>query len=411
MRHAALLTALLALPRPASACGQSTHVWVALHALEHLPPGELRDLLTAEVHRLHLVNGAMFPDGGYSPIVRDGYGETAHWEPFQTELLEFIRAERPWPLEGAGAEEAVFLFGLAAHGMADQVYDGVFLTRSQVYDAEGWAQYSVDTSSDVVLVSREGPIEVLDRWAPWDTLVALFAEIGQPVEAETMQRGQSSLQVALQAVAISASKPELLADYEAQFPWAHTNLLNPQVPGSPACIGKVVAGYWETMWERLQGRFDLDGRPVVHTFPEAGSSGHPLAAADIEARVSLVFSRAIDDATLPERVTVADTTGADVPVEYGLYYGDNSNVLNLWPKQDWQDGETYTVTVHPGITSFDGLVLGAPWSFSFTAGEAPTDEGCGCHQDGVAPMWLLALGWVALRSSPSDRRSAAPARR
>ncbi|HMV67560.1 MAG TPA: Ig-like domain-containing protein, partial [Myxococcota bacterium] len=369
---------------PARACGQSTHVWIGLHAVEHLPPGELRDLLAGEEHRLQLVNGAMFPDGGYSPIVRDDYGEMAHWEPFQTSLLDHVRAEHGWPLDADGEDEAAFLFGLAAHGMADQVFDGVYLTRSQVYDAEGWQTYSVDTSSDVVLVAREGPAEVLDRWAPWDLLVELFAQAGHTVDADTMMSGQGSLQVALRAVAISAADPETEAEYESQFPWAHAHMLDPSVPGSPACIGEVVAAYWQTMWDRLQGRFDMDADPVISTWPEAGSAGHPLAAADIEARVSLVFSRAIDASTLPERIVVTDAAGEVVPTDARLYYGDGSNVLNLWPLQDWVDGETYTVVVSEGLTSFDGVVLGAPWAMTFMAGAAPAAPvaGCGCASGG-----------------------------
>ena len=37
---------LLALGAPAWANGQTTHSWISVHALAHLPPGELRDLLS-----------------------------------------------------------------------------------------------------------------------------------------------------------------------------------------------------------------------------------------------------------------------------------------------------------------------------------------------------------------------------
>ena len=40
---------------PAEACGQSTHVWTSLHAVEHLPDGPLRDLLLSTTGELALI--------------------------------------------------------------------------------------------------------------------------------------------------------------------------------------------------------------------------------------------------------------------------------------------------------------------------------------------------------------------
>ena len=77
-----LLLALLALHAPALANGQTSHLWITDAALERLPEGELKELLTREDLRPWLRNGTMFPDGGYA--VDDGYGEIAHWEPFQS---------------------------------------------------------------------------------------------------------------------------------------------------------------------------------------------------------------------------------------------------------------------------------------------------------------------------------------
>jgi len=92
---ALLATALLLgaatvfLPLPARANGQTSHLWISDTALDQLPDGELRDFLTRDDLQLMLRNGSMFPDGGYA--VGDGYGEIAHWEPFQTAYLVWIR--------------------------------------------------------------------------------------------------------------------------------------------------------------------------------------------------------------------------------------------------------------------------------------------------------------------------------
>jgi hypothetical protein len=81
---------------PVFANGNFSHLWVATDALNYLEQGELKDLLTQDDLGDVLRNGAMFPDGGYA--VGDGYGEMAHWEPFQTAYLEWIRAtyQPPW---------------------------------------------------------------------------------------------------------------------------------------------------------------------------------------------------------------------------------------------------------------------------------------------------------------------------
>ena len=79
---------LALLPATAWANGQTTHVWITLEAI-HLDEGPVLDLLARTEMRDPLVNGAMFPDGGYA--VGDDYGELAHWEPFQQAYLGWIR--------------------------------------------------------------------------------------------------------------------------------------------------------------------------------------------------------------------------------------------------------------------------------------------------------------------------------
>ena len=117
-RSLSMLAALaLVLPVSAWANGQTTHVWIAEEALRSLEAGELKSLLSSPELRDPLLNGAMFPDGGYA--VSDHYGELAHWEPFQQAYLQWIRDTFPPPWdEGDAAPHVAFLMGLAAHGLA-----------------------------------------------------------------------------------------------------------------------------------------------------------------------------------------------------------------------------------------------------------------------------------------------------
>ena len=72
-------------PSTAHANGQTTHVWITLEAVGHLDDGPLKELLSKPEVFDALVNGAMFPDGGYAN--GDHYGELAHWEPLQQAYL------------------------------------------------------------------------------------------------------------------------------------------------------------------------------------------------------------------------------------------------------------------------------------------------------------------------------------
>ena len=87
---ALLSTLTLATPQLVWSCGNHTHIGVTLHAIEHLPAGALKTLVAKPELRQMLVNGTIFPDGGYAS--GHDYGETAHWEPYQRALAEVVPA-------------------------------------------------------------------------------------------------------------------------------------------------------------------------------------------------------------------------------------------------------------------------------------------------------------------------------
>ena len=129
--------------------GQSSHLWITHRAIEHLPNGELKQLLEEPYLEDHWRNGTMFPDGGYA--VGDDYGEIAHWESFQIAYLEWIRDtfSPPWSLEAK--EHIAFLMGLGSHGLADQSYDAMYFRRAYVYDVDG-------TSCVLLILVKETPL-------------------------------------------------------------------------------------------------------------------------------------------------------------------------------------------------------------------------------------------------------------
>ena len=234
----------------ALANGQSTHLWITEHALTHLPEGELKGLLTRADLRPMLDNGTMFPDGGYA--IFDDYGEIAHWEDFQDDYLEWIIANEPPPFRDEEAQHVFSSWGSGSHGMADQVFDSLFMERSKLYDEAGSELLdSLDTASDVLFVAATQPRDVPEFWTPSGLFVDLYAQQDHEVSTATMESGQTRLAAALVWVALMSELDERVAEYEVQYPWSAAHLFDPMTPGSPPCEGAIIAEYWQTLWERL----------------------------------------------------------------------------------------------------------------------------------------------------------------
>jgi hypothetical protein len=391
---------LLALIGTAFANGLTSHQWITLQAIADLPDGDLRAFLEREDLRPYLLNGALFPDGGYA--VGDDYGEMAHWEPFQMHYLDWILANDP------GDEYAAFLFGMESHGMGDQTFDSMFMERSRVYDADvGWAAgESMDTATDVALSAAEGPGTVPDVWFP-EVFPQLFAEQGHEVSADTITQGTTLAGVAIDSVGVWGTIPSTVETYNQQFPWATGHIVDPLVPCSPICEAKVVAAYWQVLWDRLHGGDGWEN-PVIATIPEDGSYDQPWQADTPESRLAIVMARGLDpDTVTPGVVSVTAPDGADVPVDLSVFYGYASHVILVSPPGGWMPGTQYTVTVHPGIMTFDGLTTTSDYTFSFATwapspedtGPYPKDyidedEGCGCASGGGPWGGLAAVGLI-----------------
>lgn len=389
----------LGLSPVAAACGQTTHVWTSLHALEHLPADHpLTELITRPELLPILVNGTMFPDGGYSPVTQHAYGETSHWEPFQGVYLDWILANHPPPFTDEGAEHVAFLLGLMAHGLGDQLFDAAYLTRSQALDP-GWETTSADSSTDITMAAATHRATVYDAWFPGEVFVDLFDEVGVEVSVSTMNLGQESLRYALNVVGDASEEPDVVAEHEALFPWAAAHMLDADVAGSPSCIGEQLVGYWMVQWERLHGTWDPQTM-VLATLPEDGADDHPAGLTGAEGLLHVVFARALVQASVEQSVTLATAGGEPVEVEASLYYGEGSNVLNVAPASPLDGGTTYVLTVEPGVTTIAGDVLEAPITVSFRTAGA---RACGCQTAAPPAMWMLVL--LALGRRVRGRRA------
>jgi hypothetical protein len=392
----------LALAPVALANGQTTHIWITRHALEHLPDGELRDLLQDPANEAALIHGSMFPDGGYA--IDHGYGEVGHWEPFQARYLAWIQAHHPAPFDDEGAQHVAFLLGMGSHGMADQTFDAFYFNWSSIKDAEyGWAAGdSFDEASDFVWAAQTGAQTVPDRWMPDTTLVELYAEHGVEVDTQSLSRGQGWLETAVGMVGLGSVNEPLVQSYAEQFPWGSAHLADESLPGTPACEGVWVARYWESLYARLTDT--ADPRSVLGTWPLDGGFEHPLDHTTPEARVSFVFPvGAAEDTASAEWFRLETTDGDAVPFDTWLYYGRSSHVVHLVPEGDWLADTDYVATALAGLPYRDGSELAEDSAFGFSTRDAPvpaaggTDktapDNTGCATaTGRSSGWSMALG-------------------
>jgi hypothetical protein len=380
-----------------SANGDLSHLWITAEAVRLLPAGDLRALLEDPARADMLWNGALFPDGGYA--VDDGYGEIAHWEPLQRRYAAWILdSYGPPPWDGEAAEHAAFFLGMASHGMADQVFDSLYMERARFEDADSdWENDSMDEATDPAFAAQVGPQDYGAYWVPEEVMVALFAEAGHEVSADTLHDGQALVRVAAQWAWNAGDQEDVLAGYQAQFPWATRHQLDPTVWGNPPDEAEVVALYWQVLWGALQdpGR---DVGTVLRVFPTDGAQVRSRDQGDPRARVTLVFSRGLSDPLAEEaEVAVRDQGGAALAVEPWLFYGQDSHALHLSPEAGWPERATCTLTV-PGAMPFsDARTLPDPdpWTSTFTTG--PADTGCAAHPARRGLGLLALLAGLALR--------------
>lgn len=390
-----LAAACVLTPLSAAANGLSTHVWISLKARERVEPGELFDFIN-DPHLVDaLVAGTAFPDGGYA--VGHAYGELAHWEPLQLAYLEWIKTNYSPPYTGDGAKHAAFFLGMFSHGMADQVFDSLYLERAKIYDRDSnWAELSVDEATDVVFSGTVGPQPNPQHFVPAEAFVEVLASNNQlTVDPATIERGESLAGFAVAIVGMLGTDRDAVRKYSGQFPWATAHLFDPQVPGRPEEEALMVARYWKKAWALLHDQpFD---DLVLGTVPADGAFEHARDAASIEARVSVIFAaRQTRENVVPARFRVVSKSGAVIPVETDLYYGTDSHVVHLIPQESFAENEDYVVTVDESF------------SFEFSTRPAPVEnkaEGCVCvKRTEASATWIVALFLAATIVSRSASR-------
>ncbi len=400
----------LAGPKLAAANGNHTHIGISLLAIDLLPAGDLKTLVSDPAVRPMLLNGTVFPDGGYA--VGHPYGEAAHWEPYQRKLVARVRAACPDPMATLECRQKfAFLLGMASHGMADQVFDALYMDAAKKHDAANWSDellLGFDTSTDVLWVAERGGVEAPSLWLPMPELLATFQEVGIAVEAATIEDGQTVLLLIVLGYGNNAAKdPKKVAAAKERYPWGAAHLLDPHTPGSPPSEAKVVASYWRQLWsEWAEGA--APSLEVLATLPSEGGGGLAGDKGDPTSTAAIVLSRGVDAASVQATALQLLAGGAVVPGDRNLFYGEGSHVLRLRPKTAWPSGEVTLRWAAGGLKSFDGFALATGGEVVVAVGPSTAIE------PGLPPPgWSLALPSAGTGGDPGDAAGgceASPAR-
>jgi MYXO-CTERM domain-containing protein len=362
-----LVVLMLAPVGRASANGVNTHTWVSFHAIEHLPDGELKRLLSLPEMRDVIINGSVFPDGGYAAM--HPFGETSHWEPFITAYLRWMQRELPRPYaRGESKRHVAFLMGVASHSMGDQVFDSTFMKAARGYDAAGWSEVlldSFDTATDVMLVDEtDVDYRGAELWVPPE-VAGVLGEVGVSVDQVTLENATSTMHTFVLAYGqVNGRDPAAVERYRTQYPWASEHFMDPHVVGNPLCEGEVVAAYWLSLWDRLH-EVENPANMILSTYPAAGSDGHPTDPEMVESQLIVVFGRGLAG-EVRDKFRITDSTGkVYTPMVSPIWSGD-ANLRMLEPEEPWAANQTFTVEVLPGITTVDGHTYTEGFSFQFS---------------------------------------------
>lgn len=393
----------------AGGAGIVTHRWMTEEAIAQVDIPELDGLLRD--HLAMVQAGAGFPDVGY--VEGNTYGETAHWQRYVDNLIDAIRSRTdcgaiPDPA-GPCAELIAFTFGVAAHGMGDEVFDWLFEPNSADRDEyftdvptanEGGAE----TQMDLVAIGRYGVERPLAGYVPDEAYVlAAFDDSGQP--GVTADEFALVPMLPLLWDVEKAWADEYLADLEVAMPWMAANLVT--APGGVDFAATAIAGYWESLWGRLTG--DQPPTRVSITYPAPDQTGIPATGWDRDSfrpgsdrdgggarnRIAAALTSArpytgasgglaVSDQFSAAAMSITDlSTGAAVPVKDGfprsVPYGssDGEHLIDVQPAEDLAECTWYRVDVSVGEPLLDARgepVEAYSWQFRTECDDDPSEE-------------------------------------
>jgi Zinc dependent phospholipase C/Bacterial Ig-like domain len=379
-----ILFVILFTPAEGFSHGANGHVKVTDMAVDLLPDGELRDILTDPEARNALQIGSFFPDAGYASNAP--FGEAAHWPPFVEGYVRYLRNEYGGNFNTPEQKKMLaFLLGAACHGLEDDLFDSIFCLKS--LEIDGSDQDVLDVGCDVFII-HDGYMDLMpDVYYPSDDLVNIFAdELGMDINPADVESGLSLIQgAAMGGLAVMA--PAMIEGYLADAPWAYENYYNPNQPASFTHESTVVVHYIQAIYDRIQGEFTAQDM-LIDAIPTEGARLLSVDHTKVDSRITLVFGAGVlADYINTDYVSLTDPDGNVIPVEvmHSRYGGsDPSRLIQIRPTVDLEYETEYTVTLKSGIELIDGSVLNNDITYSFLSWCAPgNEEACLPEEDDI----------------------------
>ncbi len=312
--------------------------------------------------------------------------------------------------DSCGARIA-FAMGVAAHGLGDEVWDSLFepQVRERGEEAASSPAYTLDTFppgaepsvgevlrgvvgdegftalsqafDPVSLNSIEYAMDVMairqhDIWLdvpylvfpPWEDLAAAYSANGMTVDVFAVQR------VALATrTLVAAERAGAALEYDRvrqQMPFAARHYFTGS--GGVVATGKMIAGYWMHLWEKLQDGVAAPRGPwVVGVHPEAGERGVPIGASP-DRYLRVYLSGEVDRDSVvsrPGALVLFDAQGRIVPVSLTdvgpLYQGGGTHGIGVQILGELRPAEEYTAVLTTRALDARGKAVREPWVWSF----------------------------------------------
>lgn len=366
----------LACVSPVWAGGMSIHMFQSDKAYQQLDESDLKTLLTT--HKEAWITGTQYPDAGYSPSFfgksRHVWGEASHWAPFILQYLAVVKEQchGRYLIDPECGKLAAHLLGAAAHGIQDQVFDSLFVTKVSEVDHKG--QETTDIGLDMVLLMEHNRKAFVPKhwYVPESQLEEVYRRMGfTHEEANRKQIHFTSLISAAGNKGERVAAPLLYWYYKSLMPWGSRNYM--RYPGGVEFGGKVTANLWRYLWLRLND-LPLPRTPAVTLLPTAGAANVAIDKRNTDMQISVTFDRyIIPYSANRDSVQMVDEFGHVVAGRIGLFASADSvtaeaNIIYFRPDELLLPDTRYTVHLRGAILDEQGNSLfgldGFSWSFT-----------------------------------------------
>jgi hypothetical protein len=349
-------------------------MWATDKAIGMITESGLVELVSDQSARDAMVLGALFPDTGYA--IDAPYGEPAHWEPFATASIDYLK-KNFIPADTVEKKKVVaFFLGAFTHGIEDEVFDTLFITASEQHDGVG--QEFLDMNLDAFLIADGHATPKPPIFLPATDAVAIFTNMGVPSTVEQMQAGMDKT-VNFAVDGLRAIAKEVAAGSRSKAPWTAKHYLDPNVGGTFSMESVVVARFLDFSWRRLTDTSVANGI-YVSKFPDDGQGIRSLKTGDQESWMSIFTGEGIDDRDITKdriRLYSAGTEiAADISRNRWSSGNGESRLFVVKPATDLVADSEYTVEVASGTRLYDGRATDQKFTATFTT-RAPKDGGTG----------------------------------